>query len=80
MSATAALFMAHRTLWQVVSLNEMLNFCFLDTNLGLNQDENVLITQEQVQVLADLCHDDEASWYDNDVKDQVPTLPASIVR
>ena len=55
---------------QVVTLNEMLNFCFVNVSLGLNTDENVFITQEQVTALSNLCSDSSILWTENDQKDQ----------
>lgn len=55
---------------QVVTLNEMLNFCFLNVLLGLNTDENVFITQEQVDTLAQTCSNTSELWDTSDVKQQ----------
>ena len=38
-----------------VSVNELLNFCFVDSTLGLDKDQNVFVTQAQVEVTSALC-------------------------
>ena len=43
-----------------LNLNELLNYCFINVSLGLNQQELHLVSQDQVNKLSDRCHD--ATW------------------
>jgi len=48
-----------------VSVNELINYCFIDPSLGLDREENRIVTQAQVKVLSDRCSIDVPDSWDN---------------
>jgi hypothetical protein len=48
-----------------VTINELINFCFVDPSLGLNQETNTFVTQEQVDALAKKCNEVNPEDFDS---------------
>ena len=45
-----------------LNLNELLNYCFIDVSLGLDQQELHLVSQDQVDKLSKRCYDASETW------------------
>lgn len=48
-----------------ISINELINYCFVDVALGLDKESNVIVTQAQVQELSNLCDSIQPDSWDN---------------
>lgn len=54
-----------------VSLNQLINYCFIDVSLGLNSETNTYVTQDQVDSLAEICNSVNPDDFFNSGNDKV---------